>query len=84
MAAPDTESIVSSRPSRARGLKPSDKVFFGKQDNSRPSRARGLKHSADPELVRAIFASITGAWIETLTSRYRALIAFRVHHGRVD
>ena len=54
--------------------------------DSRPSRARGLKRSMKNIInKKTVFASITGAWIETFKDSFIGLVPrFRVHHGRVD
>ena len=57
----------ASRPSRARGLKPS--VFFSSYmaARSRPSRARGLKHlKQQRKMIEQEVAPLAGAWIETV------------------
>ena len=51
---------------------------------SRPSRARGLKQAITGLALDAVFASITGAWIETRNTSNELEHLLRVHHGRVD
>ena len=54
-----------SRPSRARGLKPSPCWLASPRTMSRPSRARGLKLRTRRVLAPPHVAPFTGAWIET-------------------
>ena len=51
---------------------------------SRPSRARGLKQKGEIIKGGQVIASITGAWIETLSAQVQYILNHRVHHGRVD
>ena len=76
----------TSRPSRARGLKPYLPEPVTITNPSRPSRARGLKQrDVLLEVDDLPVAPVTGAWIETARScTERSSSSCRARHGRVD
>ena len=58
---------TTSRPARARGLKPRCTLPYPPASRSRPARARGLKQSTTPYWMGWGVAPRAGAWIETFS-----------------
>jgi len=77
---------TTSRPTRARGLKPCNTRVLPYRQASRPTRARGLKlYRLDNFTKRYRVAPHAGAWIETSGLNARVLdIPRRAPRGRVD
>ena len=72
-----------SHPSRVRGLKHSSTPLAGEQVQSHPSRVRGLKHASHVEGEHEdVVAPLTGAWIETTTTKQPSEIPLS-HPSRV-
>ena len=77
---------MTSRPTRARGLKRDGDEYYAMQHSSRPTRARGLKHGRQGRAVKSReVAPHAGAWIETSSAAVSAETnASRAPRGRVD
>ena len=78
--------LKTSRPVRARGLKPSQPAFLVNWCKSRPVRARGLKrgYRVSRGGIRLV-APRAGAWIETQHALGRNAYRYRrAPCGRVD
>jgi len=77
---------AGSRPTRARGLKPSTFARTSLSAVSRPTRARGLKlANMVKDRASKQVAPHAGAWIETFNYGFRARdILCRAPRGRVD
>ena len=76
-------SIVTSHPSRVRGLKYADRGRSGGRGWSHPLRGRGLKYPYYPaRWVQCEVAPFTGAWIEITVPPICLMIVLGSHPSR--
>ena len=71
-----------SHPSRVRGLKLKAQTIYIRSRSSHPSRVRGLKHAIGAYHPHSCVAPLTGAWIETTTTKQPSEIPLS-HPSRV-